>query len=151
MKAGRAERNNIVYKIASHFKIAKKKLLDTIDTSLDIISLDDNPFFTSRRFVDQIYALSVASFTFSEIVFYHKFIKSKLFEAFLNAEGLTEHHLVMTFTVSDLTMCLYRANAYEGFGGIFLRANNVEPDEGAFVIEPFKNFLNHRYPILDVD
>lgn len=110
----------------------------------EIILLDPLSEF---RFHHPIYVGKIPKIDLPNFYNGARFQKSRVYEEFVGGESkLTKDYdrsFIMALVITKDIFILYRANGYKGLGGTFF----TTPNEGSFVIEPIKNFLNFRYPV----
>lgn len=133
--------------LARYFKVDKKELINSVDMDNDEILLF--PTLEQFGFEHPIYVGRISSLDLSKLFNPAKFEKGKICEEFIAGESkLNDNYAssyIMALSIREDTFVMYRANGYKGLGGVFLTA----PNEGGFVIEPIKNFLEYRYKTTD--
>lgn len=130
--------------LAKHFKLVKKDLIDSVD-----IESDDPLFFeplSQFNFDHPLHVGRLSTISLSNFFNGSKFERGSLMAEFLAAESTLKDEyatgFILAVTVNSDIFFFYRANGYKGEGGLFLRT----PNQGCFVFEPAKNFLNYRFP-----
>jgi hypothetical protein len=160
IKHSKLAEHNLLIKLASHFKVTKEEINKAKSYLLSgnervespILSLDYLP--NGININDLFYPVEVNGLNLTTLVDHSKFIKSKLYEAFTEAEGYLDPHRVgrlkMSIYLTGMVWVIYRESSYQGVGGIFICGNDWAGSEG-FVIEPLKNYLNYHWPKPEVD
>ena len=131
-------------KLATYFGITKATLREASDMSEELLysPLLDNEHGLYTRF----YCVHVEpkSLSLSILCNGKKFTNTYLYEEFLIGEGIANgddgYVLALHLSENDVYV-MYRAELYDGFGGIFLKTI-----DGDFVVEPIGNYLRARYP-----
>jgi hypothetical protein len=130
-------------KLATYFEIAKATLREASDMSEELLysPLLDNEHGLYTKF----YCVHVdpKSLSLSILCNGKKFAKTRLYEDFLIGEALSngdEYALALHLSENDIYV-MYRAELYEGYGGIFIKTV-----DGEFVLEPIGNYLRARHP-----
>lgn len=140
----RKYRTYVLQKVATHFGVARVRAIANNNLEEDILRINGGEEFDFR---EAVYATHIDTLKLEEILYYDNFLKSKIYEEFVNGEGLADDfHYVMALHLNGLIFIIYRSDMYTGSGGIQL--NNGRHGEG-FVITPIKNYLNDMYPLPD--
>lgn len=134
----------LVQKLASHFKISKDILWKDNPEDSDLLTfptLADQVGLYTSFFPAECSKLNLGILLSSK-----KFIKSSIHEQFIIGESCVHPNkvgdYVMALYLTGILWFIYRADLYEGCGGVLVREGSKE----GWVIEPCGNWLSHRFP-----
>lgn len=139
-------RHYVTQKLAKHFCTSKDELKESTEMEPDVLYY---PLLDEVGFYRLIYAGHYSKVVLSNLWDGKKFVKSGLYESIVEAENLvpskrTNDIIVALHLDGGRIWFVYRADSYEGLGGIF-----VQTEEGGFIIEPMEHYLKYNYPPLE--
>ena len=138
-------------KLASYFSVPKATLIADVDFREPLIysPLLYDAFQFKTRF-HSVHIPRPKDWSLSYLMSGKKIMKSYLYEWFVMGEDHTNDvdtyamaiHITNHKSNSADIYVMYRTEAYEGIGGIFVKTS----DEMGLVLEPINHWLQHRYP-----
>lgn len=141
----------LTYKLARYFKAPKERLVESIREPTHQIYRYP---LLERNFNMNLlwHPTHLDTVHISEWLFGDKFLKSKIYSQFIEAEArlAAEDQLSLRMIVhvkrkdsKGNVFVVYRAEEYYGLGGVFVEGD----EENRFVIEPIENYLASEYPL----
>lgn len=130
--------------ISKHFKLRKADTRTYVEEYIKYDGAVNRPVIEVSS-PDGVFNVGISKHTMTvpKMLFFKYFKKTELYADVVNLTNNENVDFVVFYSGKAL-IAIYRADNYEGIGGIFLKQENTNT---GYAIEPIEHYLQHNHPV----